>query len=312
MGPFCWQRLPTAWIHLAFVECRHIYLAVACWYHLLNNIKARCALLKHHICTSRIERYYASLFFFGYAPEVRVDFNEGKPLVLPEQYIANEGLNVPWILLAWILPLGAVLLMVFIVYTFAAVGTRDFGSARYLHFTWHLARRKPYQFAVALMALGPVLLPAIWFCQVIWYTNHKEQYINVWVMKECMLSGLLLLFSLNLLAFPTAAVHRWDNSPDFMALQFRRSWPCLLLQRNYSFGGKLVDALWCAEHGDSSRLEKYVFKPSMVQKVLLICSGAQEHEASSRMGRVTSSDSDSSNDNPTADMTSSKTPLAKD
>jgi len=319
-GSGCWRRLPTAWIHLFLVECRHIYLAAACWYHLLNNINARCSMLSHQIGTSRIERYYASLFFFGYAPEVRVDFNGGKPLVLPEQYITDEGVNVPWIILAWILPLAAVLLMVFIIYTFAAVGTGDFGSARYLHFTWHLARRKPYQYAVALMAVGPVLLPAVWFFQVVWYTTDKEQYVNLWVMKECTVSGLLLLFSLNLLAFPSAAVHRWDSSPDFMALHFRRSWLCLFLQSNYSFGAKLVDALWCAQQDDSSRLERYVPEPGMAEKVLLICTRAQNHEVSARrdaelvrLRRSTSGGSDSSkSDDVAADGASSKTSSAKE
>merc|ERR1711974_147043 len=89
-------------------------------------------------------------------------------------------------------------------------------------------------------------------------------------------------FALNLLAFPTAAVHTWDSCDEFLALTFRRHWLCLLMQTNAGFGAKLVDALWTAQHGDMSRLRKYSPDPGQADKVLEICRRAQQVEVQAR------------------------------
>mmetsp|Transcript_135185 Transcript_135185/g.432102 ORF Transcript_135185/g.432102 Transcript_135185/m.432102 type:complete len:361 (-) Transcript_135185:119-1201(-) len=277
-----WRRLPTGWIHLLWVECFHIYLSVLSWHSLVTTVNSRCAQEEHHIGTSRIDSYFSDLFFFGHAREVKLTFNHGTDLVLPAAYIWDEGINIPWIIIGWTLPSGALALLLFILWSFAAAGSWSFESARYLNFTWHLARKRPYRVCVALMSAGPVLLPVTWFLQVVVWTSGNEALINLSVMKSCTMSGLMLLFSLNLLAFPTAPVHFWHGCEEFLELRFRRSCLSLFLQSNSSFGMKLMDALWTAQHGDSSRLRRYVPEEGDVERVLDICRRAQREEAQNK------------------------------
>jgi len=277
--PRGWRRLPTAWVHLFLVELLHIYLAILSWRSLINTVNSKCSMLKHHIGTARIQQYYSDLYFFGHADAVHLDFNKGKPLVLPEQSIWDHAINVPWFIIGWTLPLGACALLLYIVARFASASIWSFEEAKYLNFTWLLPRQRPYQYCIAFMASGPVLLPIVWFIQVIIWTDGREEVNQLTVMKSCTLSGVMLLFSLDLLAFPTAPSHDWHSSPEFLKLTFRRSLVSLFLGRNNSFGLKLMDALWTAQHGDSSRLKRYVPNPGMVSKVLQICTRAQEREA---------------------------------
>lgn len=287
-----WKALPTAWIHLLFIECFHIYVVVLSWHSLVVKINAKCAMIEHHVSTAEITSYYGSLFFFGFAREVALDFNGGHELVLPEAYIWTEGVNIPWFLVAWTVPCAAAVLLVFIVWRSLERGLWSFESARYLDFTWHLSKTRAYRLCVGAMAVGPVVLPLLWFVQVMIWTWGEQRSQQLGVMISCTPNGLLLLLSLDMLAFPTYPVHYWGGNPDFLRLHFRRSWLSLLLQRNSSFGCKLMDALWTAEHGDLSRLKRFVPDPHEIEYVLDVCRRAQDEEVRNKkaieMGKMTS------------------------
>ncbi|CAE8593282.1 unnamed protein product [Polarella glacialis] len=289
-----WRRLPTAWIHLLWVESFHVYMAVYAWLRLVSNNNAHTAMRGHYLATAQIERYFANLFILGSTSQTTIQFcnvtdtyflghseqillNEsvsGSVLELPATEIA--GANLPLLIIVWILPTGAFLLMLFVVLNFAREGIWSFESAAYLQFTWLVTGRATYRRLVAVMALAPIVLPTLWLIQIVLF-DLEGQFE---VFRASTLSGLLLLFALDMLAFPSVPVHDWRASADFLRLKFRRPLAHLLLGRNSSFGMKLVDALFAAELGDTSRLRRYVEgPPSQVDVVLRMCLQAQRAEA---------------------------------
>lgn len=274
--PRGWRCLPTAWIHFLVVECVHVYLAVFSWRNLVTNVQAQYLEVHYKLRTGPIEQYAFELLFFGTAGEARLG-NERTRLLWPAAHF--HGLDFAWLVLCWTLPVGAGLLLVYILSSFVRRQFWSFEDAAYVHFTWHLPRQRPYRCCVGLMALGPVLMPMFWLWNVVMYTSGHDFSTNVLLMRRSALSGFFLLFSLNLLAFPTTPVHDWRACPDFLALRFRRSLLSLLLSRNASFGMKFMDALWTATSGDTSRLSRYLADPGESDRVLGICRRALECEA---------------------------------
>mmetsp|Transcript_41098 Transcript_41098/g.84482 ORF Transcript_41098/g.84482 Transcript_41098/m.84482 type:complete len:133 (+) Transcript_41098:167-565(+) len=122
------------------------------------------------------------------------------------------------------------------------------------------------------MALAATLLPVMWILQILLF-NLPDQ-LNV--LKGSVLSGLLLLFALDQLAFPSVPCHDWAS--QFQTLAFRRPILHLILGSNKSFGLKLVDALWTAELGDFS----YLPDPDSAEEVLRICREVQHSESDIR------------------------------
>jgi len=271
--------LPTAWIHFFFVESFPIYTAVLSWHHIMNQINTRCELLFHHIDTSLIERYFSDLFFLGFAHRVELDFSgvgSDGSLKLPDRTV--EGVDVPWLIIAWILPTGAGLLYLFVWLAFANECIWDFQSGAYLHFTWALPKKRPYQVLLVVMASAPVFLVAVWVFQLCAYADKFVYDVNARVLYSCLLPFVFFVVSLMTLAFPHSPTHAWD-SDDMDELMFRRSWIAMFFQRNEKFGMKLMDALWTAQNGDLSRLGRYLFNPAAAEAVLEICQRAQQAEA---------------------------------
>ncbi|OLQ04405.1 hypothetical protein AK812_SmicGene12521 [Symbiodinium microadriaticum] len=148
--------------------------------------------------------------------------------------------------------------------------------AAYLQFSWDIVRMPEYRWSVGLMALAAMLLPVVWILQILMF-NLPDQ-LNV--LKGSVLSGLLLLFALDQLAFPSVPCHDWAS--QFQNLAFRRPFLHLILGSNKSFGLKLVDALWAAELGDFSRLRRYLPDPDIAEEVLRICREVQRSESDIR------------------------------
>ncbi|CAK0792427.1 unnamed protein product [Prorocentrum cordatum] len=155
-------------------------------------------------------------------------------------------------------------------------GIWSFESLAYLRFTWKLYKTPGFRYGVGLMCIGPVLLPLLWMSQILLFGLQSQ-----WsVLGESVPSGFLLLFSLDFLAFPTTPVHEWPrNSEQLASTQFRRSVLHLFLGGNNNFGVKLMDALWTAQHGDLSRLERYLADPGQARAVLELCCLEQQAEA---------------------------------
>lgn len=274
-----WQRLPTAWIHFFFVESFPIYTAMLSWHHIINQINTRCELLFHNIDTSLIERYFSDLFFLGYASHIEMTFSgvgSDGSLRLPDRTV--EGVDIPWLIIAWILPTGAGALYLYVWLIFANECIWDFQSGEYLHFTWNLPKRRPYQWLLVVMAFAPVILMVVWIFQISAYADEFVYDINARVLYSVLLPFIFFVVSLLVLAFPHTPSHAWDND-DMEQLMFRRSWASMFFQRNEKFGMKLMDALWTAQNGDLSRLARYLHDPSGAEAVLEICQRAQQAEA---------------------------------
>lgn len=271
--------MPTAWIHFCFVESFPIYTAVLSWHHIMNQINTRCELLFHHIDTSLIENYFSDLFFLGYARRVELDFSgvgSSGSLQLPDRSV--EGVDVPWLIIAWILPTGAGLLYFYVWLIFASECIWDFQSGAYLHFTWGLPRKKPYQVLLVVMASAPIILVAVWIFQLFAYADEFVYDVNARVLYSVLLPFIFFVMSLLTLAFPHTPMHAWDGD-DMEKLMFRRAWIAMFFQRNEKFGMKFMDALWTAQNGDFSRLARYLLDPSAAETALEICRRAQQTEA---------------------------------
>ncbi|CAK0890383.1 unnamed protein product [Prorocentrum cordatum] len=173
--------------------------------------------------------------------------------------------------------------MIFICSNLYLAGIWSFESLAYLRFTWKLYRRPGFRYCVGLMCIGPVFLPLLWIFQILAFDLQSQ-----WtVLGQSIPSGLLLLFALDFLAFPATPVHEWSSNDEQLAsTQFRRSLLHLFLGGNNSFGMKLIDALWTAEHGDLSRLERYLADPRQAPSVLALCRREQRAEAEDRSGRL--------------------------
>lgn len=296
-GLLRWRvRLPTALVHLLVVELFHVYLAVFSWCRLVNNVNSHCAMREHFEDTARIERYFSDLFFLGSTGQELVDFKNvsdpfflghservhmsvkfnGTSLLLPATSI--DGANVPWIVIAWTLPIGACLVILYVLVSFNSAGIWSFESGLYLDFTWHIFRRSEYKWCIGIMASGPVLLPILWLIQIIIYDLENQ----LSVLEGSSLSGLLLLFALSSLAFKNTPIHHWRTSEEFLRIKFRRSILHLFFSNNASFGMKVVDALWVADYGDLSRLKHYLADASQADIVHRICRDAQASESKSR------------------------------
>lgn len=289
-----WRRLPTAWFHMLCVECIHIYLAVFAWFRLVANVNLRTAMGAHFHLQDHLEGYFYNLFLFGSTTSTSLHlsnvtdtfflgqeqreqptvFYNGSMLTLPSTSI--DGANIPWIVLVWLLPLGAAFLIILHLVLLARRRVWSFDCGAYLQFSWDIVRMPEYRWSVGLMALAAMLLPVVWILQILMF-NLPDQ-LNV--LKGSVLSGLLLLFALDQLAFPSVPCHDWAS--QFQNLAFRRPFLHLILGSNKSFGLKLVDALWAAELGDFSRLRRYLPDPDIAEEVLRICREVQRSESDIR------------------------------
>eukprot|EP00441_Pelagodinium_beii_P017346 CAMPEP_0197663258 /NCGR_PEP_ID=MMETSP1338-20131121/56741_1 /TAXON_ID=43686 ORGANISM="Pelagodinium beii, Strain RCC1491" /NCGR_SAMPLE_ID=MMETSP1338 /ASSEMBLY_ACC=CAM_ASM_000754 /LENGTH=260 /DNA_ID=CAMNT_0043241541 /DNA_START=253 /DNA_END=1035 /DNA_ORIENTATION=+ len=241
----------------------------------------------------KLERYFSDLFLSGTTSSALIQLSnvtdvyflgqaersyasisyDERRLVLPATSIS--GANIPWMFLIWLLPVGAGLLLLFILSSFLQRNIWSFESAAYLQFSWDIGQMPQYKQCVYLMAAGPLFLPLIWLLQIILYDLEDQ----IEVLKSSVLSGLLLLFALDHLAHPgLSSAHEWHNS-EFLQLHFQRPILHLLFVSNKNFGLKLVDALWAAEHGDWSRLQKCVDADD-AKDVLRICQERQKSEVS--------------------------------
>jgi len=293
----CWRRLPTAWIHTLVVECIHIYLAIFAWFRLVTDVNLRSAMGTHFQVMGRLEGYFYNLFLYGHTASTSIHlsnvtdtfflshqqqahptvFFNGTDLVLPSSSI--DGANIPWILLVWLLPLGGACTLLLHVVLLAQRRIWSFESAAYLQLSWDVVDRVEYRWSVGLMALSAVLLPVVWMVQIVLF-NLPDQFS---VLRGSILSGLLLLFALDQLAFPRLPRHDWAEA-DFEILTFKRPLLHLILGNNKSFGLKLIDALWTAEYGDFRRLKRYIPDPNQASEYLRICRDVQRKEAERSSG----------------------------
>jgi len=289
---YSWRRLPTATIHILIVEFIHFYAAIFAWLRLINNINARVAMSGYYSNSTSLENYFSKLFFFGSTDSITIHFGNVSDtyflghdeqiqynvttLVLPATDIA--GANIPWLILAWTVPVGASLLMIYMLVNLWRRCIWSFEGAAYLDFTWHISKTPTYRRLIALMSIGPICLPILWIAQI-WLFELEDQLS---VLKASTLSGIMLLWAMNRLAFPNTPVHFWSKSQEFRALTFQRSLLHLLLSSNKSFGLKLVDALWRAEYGDLTGLKRYCPNPDTVADVFRICQSAQRVEVEER------------------------------
>eukprot|EP00411_Alexandrium_monilatum_P019331 CAMPEP_0175247504 /NCGR_PEP_ID=MMETSP0093-20121207/33655_1 /TAXON_ID=311494 /ORGANISM="Alexandrium monilatum, Strain CCMP3105" /LENGTH=85 /DNA_ID=CAMNT_0016541687 /DNA_START=135 /DNA_END=392 /DNA_ORIENTATION=+ len=70
------------------------------------------------------------------------------------------------------------------------------------------------------MASAPVLLLFVWFFGAHLYGTDRSLNNDFEVMEGSLLSLFLLLFALDILAFPTTPIHRWRHE-DMAGLKFR-------------------------------------------------------------------------------------------
>lgn len=281
-----WLCLPTAGIHFIWVELRHVYLAVFAWQRLLVGISTRVYLRNHQAVdtTSEIETYFFDKYCFGQVAARNVTLG-AEPVLMLHDKTEVSGYGVLWMIVAWILPLGAICLLLYALGSFAKMRIWSFESGRYLHFTWHFVRTEAYRLLVGVMASAPCLLMIIWFFGAYFYPKSSDSYQNNFViMQESLLSIVILLFSLNLLAYPSIPVHHWDQE-EMERLNFKRGLFHLLLGSNGNFGLKLTDALWTARfelqiHGHlrGSRLLRYFRTIEEAELALEICQKAQHNE----------------------------------
>lgn len=269
-----WRLLPTAWIHFLLVELFHVYLATLSWRSLMITVNARCLMKAHHISIAGIERYFADLYFLGHASADKISFNKGNSLKLPEATVKTVSVEIWWLIVAWILPAAAIILFLYAMICFCSGKHWSFESGSYLYFTWHFKRSWQYVWCVRIMALSPVILPFLWIVQAFLYTDSSDFVVNLELMWDCTPSGLLLTFALCRLV-PNCPVHYWRDCQEFQGTMFRRSFISMFLGTNASFGLKLVDALWTADHGDATRLTRYVPNPNEARLLLEACKRAQ-------------------------------------
>merc|ERR1712007_177192 len=145
-------------------------------------------------------------YMWGYAPPQNVSFDGHTTLVVHEARI--HGFGIIWFINAWILPCGALALVFYSLTCLARERIWSFECGAYLRFTWHLPRTLPYKVCVGIMAFAPIFLLTDWFIGAHLFPKTRDSLENNFqVMQSSLLAILLLLFSLNMLAFPSVPVH---------------------------------------------------------------------------------------------------------
>lgn len=264
---------PTALPHFLLVECWPIVLTPYLFNKLVTDVNVKIEMQDHGMQEHVFYDYYRGRLLLGTAQEVNITFDpvhlrEVTPSTLP-------GTQMVWVALAWLFYLTAAALELGVLVAFFWRGNRfwSFDEGAYLHFTWHLPRRPWYRRLVVVMASAALVLPLVWIVQAYLYDDQHRLGADVKVFLAEWFTGLSMLFSLvKLGAFRLKlgaclspsfglqeGVRYWwvrGASDHVKERRFRRpGWLFdSFMEHNAGFGGKLLDALWAAEHRDLTKL----------------------------------------------------------
>lgn len=310
---------PTAFPHFLLIECWPILLTPYLFNKLVTDVNVKIEMHVHEMNVSKFYKYCRSKFMLARAQKVdiplkSVHLEEVTPSTLP-------GTQMVWVAMAWIFYLAAIALELGVIVAFFRPGRRfwSFNEGAYLHFTWHLPRQAWYRRYVMVMAFAAIILPLVWIVQA-WIYDRDDRddrddregerwggerfWVNVRVFSEEWFTGLSMLFSLvKLGAFRLKLVaclspslglqegvrYWWvrDASDHVKERSFRRPGWLLdsFMEHNAGFGGKILDALWAAEHEDLTKLMACLESQNAeeAREFLEQCQAAQRAEGLERL-----------------------------
>jgi len=326
--------LPTAWIHFVVVECSAIGAAVGSWVVLIGQIQTTTAIGKvaHDVAMS----YFLPLFFLGSTGEHSVNFSGVKDkffvdnvtehpitfyatfenkddctsqlkqctLVLPTTSFSLNSGNMPWLIIAWTLPLSAALLVAYKLFALARSGIWSFETLAYLEFTEHMYSSMTYKVGSALMAISPVALVLLWVTQMIVF-NLGDQ-------TEALISSLpalgVLLIAIKTICYPWVRGQRFQEHGDIHeVLNLRVKRPIMHINpanasaHNAIWSLNIMRALLLAKLGRYDVMKEQMFvdwdadedmSDEECQRVLRICEEALMSDAK-ELGALSDIDSSS-------------------
>jgi hypothetical protein len=269
--------------------------------YLFNKLIVECkvkVLAKlHGLSDTPFKKYHNEILTFGHAAGANVTLNGGNPVILPDATWSTIGGDQLWLVMAWFFYSIAILFEILLIVVFFARGhgVRSFQDGAYVHFTWRLPRELWYRFLVAMMTLVPVLMPALWFFQIFYDLVYMSRvfWVNLEVLFEEWFTGVGLIFALFKLGTFRFVGCRLRSAPQYWHVRrasdsiknvmLRRPIPEGLFQSNEGFGARLEDALWCAEHGDITKLELCLEDPMEAENVFECCRKDQRIECEERL-----------------------------
>jgi len=182
--------------------------------------------------------------------------------------IKNDGVNC--FLFAPLIA-AAVLLTYSLVYIACCGCPRSFGQGSYLRATWKLEYSIFYRILVIMMSISPVVM-FLW--RLVSPEEDDPMTFSMWVYL------FVFLRALKSLMFPPTPVHHDWSSKAFDQMVFKRSWTSMVSQTNDQFCTVLTHALFQAQYGQPMNLEKLLFNPSDVKRILQICAAAERDRVS--------------------------------
>lgn len=292
-----WRMCPSALLHLVLVECWPIPLSAYLFNKLVNDSMTKVTMRMHGVDTSPIYSWYQDKLLWGTAVELSLTFNNGSALHLPEYdgFSTLRGTDKVWLITQWSFFITAILLEVCVIAAFVARGhlLHSFEDGAYVHFAWHLPREKWYRLLVSIMMIVAIALPLIWLGQNLMYRADAVRFwSNIQAFAAEWYTGVGFLFSLVKLGSLRIVRCQLRDAPKYWhvrrasnsirGIRLRRPMPEGFMESSAVLGAKLLDALWCAQHHDITKLENCLANKDQAAEVLAECQRNQANESGER------------------------------
>eukprot|EP00930_Biecheleria_cincta_P061969 TRINITY_DN47499_c0_g1_i1.p1 TRINITY_DN47499_c0_g1~~TRINITY_DN47499_c0_g1_i1.p1 ORF type:complete len:313 (-),score=33.22 TRINITY_DN47499_c0_g1_i1:405-1343(-) len=292
-----WSKCPSALLHLVLIECWPIPLSAYLFNKLINDSMAKVTMKMHGVDTGPIFSWYQDKLLWGSAAELSLTFNNGSAVHLPEYkgFSMLKGTDKVWLITQWSFFVVAFILEVCVIAAFVARGLllRSFADGEYVHFAWRLPREHWYRTLVSVMMAVAIALPLIWLGQSFLYRADTVRFwSNIQAFLAEWYTGLGFLLSLVKLGSLRIVRCRLRDAPKYWHVRtasesirgrmLRRPMPEGFLESSAVLGAKILDALWCAQHGDITKLESCLANKDEAKEVLEDCQGDQTREGGQR------------------------------
>lgn len=256
-------------------ECVGIWAAIGAWFVLIPTVEITT--VGANTQAAGIQKYFQTLFFLGSVPEMQLNytgvsqdffvqnltetpigwFSSGSndsltcTLVLPATSIGLTSVNMPWLIVAWILPVCTFAFVLYLFVTMIRSGVWSFEEMAYIEFSFDTYASRNYKIGSLSMALGPLALAILWGSQVVIYQGDGE-----WeAFKKSIPSMFVLILAVKTICLPWVRGHHWNTNgatEEFLKLRLRR--PIKMLNptdtsgHNSVFSLNFAHALWLAKH----------------------------------------------------------------
>lgn len=292
-----WSKCPSALLHLVLIECWPIPLSAYLFNKLINDSMTKVTMKMHGVDTGPIFGWYQHKLLWGNAAELNLTFNNGSALHLPEYngFSMLRGTDQAWLITQWSFFIVAWVLLVCVIGVFVARGLlfKSFEDGEYVHFAWHLPREQWYRTLVSMMMAVAVALPLIWLGQNFVYRADTVRFwSNIQAFAAEWYTGIGFLFSLVKLGSLRIVRCQLRDAPKYWHVRtasesirgrmLRRPMPEGFMESSAVLGAKILDALWCAQHGDDTKLKNCLANKDEAEEVLEECQRAQTREGGQR------------------------------